>query len=232
MLHLSVTDTGIGISDDQIAMIFDRFTQADSSITRKFGGSGLGLSIVKGLVDAMTGRIDVVSEVSVGSCFNVHIPVQRVASGPQAEATAGRQARRPVAARPVRVLVAEDNVLNADTLRLLLDRRGVVASIARNGEEALKLFQPGHFDLVLMDIQMPVLDGESALKGIRKLEAALGRTNTVVIACTAYVDPDSRARYQRLGFDHVVAKPIDVKEIDGLVGLAAKRIEGRSDQPD
>lgn len=198
ILVLSVEDTGIGIGKDQLAIIFDRFTQADSSITRKFGGSGLGLSIVKGLVTTMGGWTDVVSEKGKGSCFTVRIPVQTSPLEPVADVDARFTLARSIAPRPVRVLVVEDNVLNADTLRLILDRKGVAASIARNGEEALKLFEPGHFDLVFMDIQMPVLDGESAVKVLRKLEAASGPDAAIVVACTAHVDPDHHADPGRL----------------------------------
>ncbi len=222
-LVVSVADTGIGISKDLLETIFDRFTQADSSITRKFGGSGLGLSIVKGLVSAMGGRIEVTSEPGQGSRFTVSIPVQLSVGEVARIGQASTGVRVGMPHRPVRVLVAEDNVLNADTLRLLLDRKGVVVTLAHNGEEALKLFEPGRFDLVLMDIQMPVLDGESALKVLRKFEAASGRMTAIVAACTAYVDEERAARYRQIGFDHVLPKPIDPDEIDLLIGVAVKR---------
>jgi len=129
------------------------------------------------------------------------------------------------------VLVAEDNVLNADTLRILLDRNGIAVTVARDGEEALGLFEPGRYDLILMDIQMPVLDGEAALKVIRQLERTSQARSAFIVACTAYVDPDRIERYRQLGFDDILAKPINADELRRLASLAeVLAIEPRADR--
>jgi CheY-like chemotaxis protein len=228
-LTIEVEDTGIGMTADQIAVVFERFTQADSSITRRFGGSGLGLSIVKGLVDAMGGDIRVKSTVGSGSCFTVTLPMQmRAGESPDAAASGIFRTGTGISRRALRVLVAEDNVLSADTLKLLLDRTGIAVSIARDGEEALKFFEPGRFDLIFMDIQMPALDGEAALRVIRQLEQNLNAKAALVVACTAFVDPDRTARYRELGFDDVLPKPVDADELYRLVAVA----EGRLNEPE
>ncbi len=228
MLIISVADTGIGMNKEQLAVVFDRFTQADSSITRQFGGSGLGLSIVNGLVHAMGGQIAVQSEPGRGSCFTVRIPTQLPSPATLQEASNKPAPGNGIVPRPVRVLVADDNALNANTLRLLLDRQHVVVSVATNGEEVLKWFEPGRFDLIFMDIQMPVLDGESALKVIRKLETDSGSVGAVAVACTAHVDPDRQARYLQLGFDRVLPKPVDPEAIADLLSLVSTRIKGQA----
>lgn len=226
VLVLDVADTGIGISRDQLVIIFDRFTQADSSITRRFGGSGLGLSIVSGIVEAMNGEISVKSEPDKGSCFTVRIPVPVSWDG-RARETQTRQkseAGRP----PLRVLIADGNILNAGMLGLLLDRSAVAVSVARNNEEILKLFVPGQCELVFMDVQMPVFDGETAVKVLRRLEAETPGARAVVVACVDHLDEASRARYHKMGFDHAIRKAPEASEIDQLMRLAEMRIRWAS----
>lgn len=213
-LVLDVEDTGIGMSPLQLERIFDRFTQADASITRRYGGSGLGLAIVKGIVDAMGGTIAVTSEIGAGSCFTVRIPAER--AGHSAPHPSVRW-RESVKHRPLKVLVVEDNEINRETLRLLLMSEGIAPTLASNGEEAVETFRPDTYDLVLMDIQMPVLDGMSALKVIRKVEDDAKARHTRIIACSAYTDDRSMTQFMRMGFDGVLPKPVDPEAIHALL---------------
>lgn len=211
VLEIDVRDTGIGMSADQLELIFDRFSQADSSITRRFGGSGLGLAIVKGLIDAMGGEILVSSQLGHGSTFSLKLPMtERV---PVAAVVLPETAPSIDRSRDLRVLVVEDNDPSAKVLQLLLEQEGVALTLARNGEEAIAAFEPGAYDLILMDIQMPLLDGESAMKVMRRLEMDGTGWPSRIVACTAFARSDKNAHYLRTGFNHVLEKPVDPEKL-------------------
>lgn len=232
ILELEVEDTGIGMTEDELEIVFDRFTQANSSSTRNYGGSGLGLSIAKGLAEAMGGTVDAVSRPGLGSRFSVHLPILRHGGEIVSPDDDKSERVNPGSAMPplsLRVLVAEDHPVNARMLQLLLGRKGILATMADNGAKAVELFEPGEFDLVIMDIQMPVLDGESALKAIRQLDQGFAVSPTYTVACTAAVEPAQVDRYRRMGFDDVLAKPIAIDALDQILATAAKQCAARHD---
>lgn len=208
VLQFNVIDSGIGIKPDAQQKIFEAFQQADSSTTRKFGGTGLGLSISVRLAELMGGTLGLRSRAGVGSAFSLRLPL-RVDSG----VSSAVQVQEPeliVSSAGVRVLVAEDNVVNQRLVQRILERAGCIVTIASNGREAVDHLRQDFFDVVLMDVQMPVLDGLSALNEWRSLEQ--GR-KTPVIALTAHALEGDREKYLAAGFDDYAAKPFKPEEL-------------------
>jgi CheY-like chemotaxis protein len=216
-IHCEVRDTGIGIPRDKQSKIFDVFEQADNSSTRKYGGTGLGLAISSRLVELMGGRLWVESEPGQGSTFHFTIragkvdPLPRDASS--AEPAICSDARvlvvphPPVAARPLRVLLAEDSPLNQKLAVALLERRGHCVVVAADGVQAVERALAGPFDLALMDLQMPEMDGLEATETIREHERLNGG-HLPIIALTAHAMVGDRARCVAAGMDAYVSKPI------------------------
>ncbi|MEO8114130.1 MAG: ATP-binding protein, partial [Phenylobacterium sp.] len=214
-VRLAVSDTGPGVAADRIEHLFDRFAQADASITRRFGGTGLGLAICRDLCEAMGGAIRVESELGQGSRFIVDLPLPRSVSqalSAPAEAPAAALAQA-AGSTPLRVLAAEDNAVNQLVLRTLLDQVGVDLTMVADGAEAVDAWEAGDFDLILMDIQMPRMDGPTAARAIRAREAASGRRRTPIIALTANAMKHQVDQYAAAGMDAFVAKPISVGEL-------------------
>ncbi|RII25958.1 MAG: hypothetical protein CXR30_17495 [Geobacter sp.] len=211
-----VRDTGIGIEESKLEMIFETFTQADSSITRKYGGSGLGLAISRKLVETMGGHLRVASKVGVGSQFGFTIPL-RVSSGSEISDKAEKpaQAKSEVPGSPVAanddslplVLLVDDSLDNRRLLRLLLVRKHLNIHEASNGSEAQELFEKNAYALVLMDIQMPVMDGYTATRLLRQMEQKSGRARTPVIALTAHDTEDDIRACLEAGCDDHISKP-------------------------
>jgi len=225
MLHFLVADTGIGIAAEKQQIIFDSFSQADSSTTRKYGGIGLGLAISKHLVEKMGGKMWVESEVGRGTQF--HFTAWLRTSEKTIEAGTARYSLH-VARDPkdvFRVLVAEDNQVNQLLTTRLLEKRGHRAVVVANGREALEALKKENYDLVLMDVHMPVMDGLEATSAIRQREKETG-FHQPVIALTASVD---RARCLAAGMDGHLAKPIQPHELDDLleIQLAHRRKVGK-----
>ncbi|QRJ62226.1 ATP-binding protein [Azospira restricta] len=206
-VHFAVRDSGIGIPYDKQAGIFEAFSQADGSITRRFGGTGLGLTICQKLVTMMGGRIWVVSEPGEGSIFHFTL---RVGIG----SLAAQRAAAPAvpALQPLSVLLAEDNLINQRLAVTLLERRGHRVSVCGNGEEVLQELAGEDFDLVLMDIQMPVMGGFEATRRIREQEAGSGR-HQVIVAMTANAMRGDREHCLAAGMDGYVSKPIRKEEM-------------------
>ncbi len=214
-IAFQVRDTGPGIDSDVQSSIFDRFTQADTSITRRFGGSGLGLSICRELVALMDGTIGVSSEAGSGSAFWFTI-----------ECDIGEEADKVVlnndqdtpdddgtqsGLEDLQILVAEDNHVNRMVIKAILDSFGIKAAVVENGSLALEAVKAGGFDIVLMDVQMPVMDGITATAEIRALE---GESASIpVIALTANAMHGDRERYLAQGFTEYVSKPIDARAL-------------------
>ena len=216
-VELVVSDTGIGMTEAQCGAIFEKFVQADSSTTRRFGGTGLGLAICKGLVEQMGGSIAVGSKPGEGTCFSVRLPLKAVAQTDPTEhapdlITLG--GALTVDGRPARILSAEDNLTNRLVLKAYLDKLGVELHMVENGEEAVTAFKREPFDLVLMDIQMPVKNGEDAIQDIRAFERAEHRLPTPVVALTANVMTDQVNRYAMLGFDAHTEKPLSPEGLE------------------
>ncbi len=203
-LHFSVKDTGIGIAPERLDAIFDPFTQADASMTRRFGGTGLGTTISKQLVELMGGKIWAESTVGEGTTFHVLLPLVVARFAPQ-------QARvRTAAALPhLRVLVADDVPQNLELLQLLMARRGHTMTGAADGAQVVELAAHQDFDLILMDFQMPTIDGLTATRLIREQAEAAGRPRVPVIAMTASVLAEHRRASQEVGMDGFATKPVD-----------------------
>ncbi len=207
-LRFAITDTGIGIPADKHKSIFRAFVQADSSTTRRFGGTGLGLAISSGLVGQMGGAMKVESMPGEGSRFEFTIPLERVRECPPAPVASPVVAK---AAQPLHILLAEDNPVNQHIARSFLAQRGHRVTVVDDGEKAVAAMQEHFFDVVLMDIQMPVLDGVEATKQIRELELIRGDRHTPVVAFTAKVMKEDVERYFSVGFDACIPKPINKK---------------------
>lgn len=204
-LHLSVRvkDTGIGLDSDSIKRLFNSFTQAEQSTTRRFGGTGLGLAICKQLTELMGGTIGVESQFGVGSTFWIDIPVQR-GTAPSAAPSLAPTVQDD---RPLRLLVAEDNPTNQFLMRAILESLGHSITIVGNGAEAVAAADGNNFDAILMDVQMPVMDGPTATREIRRQMREGARLP--IVALTANAMPGDRESYIAAGMDDYVSKPVD-----------------------
>ncbi len=207
-LAFAVTDTGIGISPEGRTKVFGKFLQVDGSSTRRVGGSGLGLAICKDLLSLMGGEISFETELGAGSQFMFNVPCGRAAA-PGETSAAGHL--DPEA--DIRILVVDDNTTNRLVLQTLLGHMGVATQIACNGMEGVAAWESGHWDVILMDIHMPEMDGLEASMAIRQEERARGRKRTPIIAVTASVLSHETARYRAAGMDDVVAKPVETSTL-------------------
>ena len=225
-LIMRVADTGPGISLEQQARVFDSFAQADASTTRRYGGSGLGLSICRALVELMGGQILLDSLPGQGTTFTVRLPLER-AERPAPEAVDDAPAAE---APPLRILAAEDNAMNQLVLRTLLDQVGLEARIVGNGEEALGAWEEGGWDVILMDVQMPVMDGPTATRRIRERERKAGGSRIPIIALTANAMSHHLEDYRRAGMDALVAKPIKLPELFAVLQQVASQDVAQTDQ--
>jgi CheY-like chemotaxis protein len=203
VLRFSVNDSGIGIPAADRAQIFEAFAQVDASTTRKHGGAGLGLAIAARLVTLLGGTIGVDSELGRGSQFRFTVQLTR---GAQVHVTSPAL-KREGEARPLKILVAEDNEFNIQLLQLMLERRGHIPSVCSTGDEALRLSEAHAFDLLLLDLHMPVLDGFQVIERIRAREHAAGE-HLPVIALTARSRPEDRERCLAAGMDDFLSKPL------------------------
>jgi two-component system, sensor histidine kinase and response regulator len=221
VLRGAVSDAGIGIPPDRVGKIFEAFEQVDGSTTRKYGGTGLGLSISQRLVEIMQGRIWAESVVSQGSTFRFEVRL-KVAADANRHLTArevGIQ-RAAESVRGLKILLAEDNVLNQKLAVLLLEKHQHRVTVVDDGRKVIDAFQREPFDLILMDVQMPVLDGFAAVGEIRKLEGASGR-RIPIIAMTAHAMKGDRERCLESGMDGYVSKPIQPQKLyDAIDQLA------------
>ena len=219
-LTLEVQDTGVGFPTDQAARLFERFSQADGSITRRFGGTGLGLSICRSLVEMMGGEISVVSTPNIGSRFTVHLPLER-AEGGQGRVTLDQrpQASHVRLGRCLRILLAEDHPVNQRVVQLILANQNIDLVTVDDGAQAVAAFAGGGFDLVLMDMQMPLMDGLSATRAIRALEAERGVGPTPVIMLSANAMPEHQQEAHAAGANLHVPKPITAASL--LAGIQA-----------
>jgi signal transduction histidine kinase/ActR/RegA family two-component response regulator len=215
-LHCTVRDTGIGISREKQEAIFQPFAQEDASTTRKYGGTGLGLSICTRIVELMNGRMWLESEPGAGSRFHftceLGLPVVQSATQP----AAGVEQSEASDLYGLKVLLAEDNVVNQKVAAALLERKGYSVQIAQNGREAVELFRRQAFDLILMDMQMPEMDGTEAVSHIRNDEKGTGG-RIPIIAVTANAMKGDEERCLRAGFDAYLAKPIRAGELFNMI---------------
>lgn len=217
-LVISVTDSGIGIAPDVLPRLFETFTQGEGEATRRFGGAGLGLSICRRLAGLMGGTLEAQSEVGHGSVFTIWLPLERGAPGAEASPAGTHVA-------DLRVLVAEDNETNQRVVRTVLNALGVDPTVVPDGRAAVEAWGRGDWDLVLMDIQMPVRDGVTATRDIRRIEAEQGLSPTRIVALTANALPAQVSEYEAAGMDGVVPKPI---MIDQLHAALVEAFEGKA----
>ncbi|WP_269532243.1 response regulator [Chitinimonas sp. BJYL2] len=212
-LYVEVEDTGIGLSDIEQAQLFQSFQQADATTTRRYGGTGLGLAIARQLALLMGGEVGVRSQPGQGSTFWLRVPMTLPGSPSQTPpATAGQPAVSGLGG--YRVLLVEDNEINQEITSYLLKRAGVTVEVASNGEQALAALGKADFDLVLMDMQMPIMDGMTATARIRS-QAAL--SNLPIIALTANALSTDRERYLQAGVSDYLAKPIEPDQLFAML---------------
>lgn len=214
LLKFTVMDSGIGIPEDQTGILFNSFTQVDHSNTREFGGTGLGLAISKNLVELMSGQIWVESKVGEGSRFYFTSILESSGEGEYRIASSEKNKPGMEQSEALRILLAEDDLVSRMVVEKFSEEKGWKVFIASNGKEAVDLLKRMHFDIILMDVLMPVMDGFTATRIIRQMD---GSKNTPIIAITAYALKEDRGRCIDAGMDDYLAKPIDAEEFYAIV---------------
>ncbi|MDB5492643.1 MAG: Histidine kinase [Micavibrio sp.] len=204
ILAIEVIDSGIGIPEDKVAAIFDKFVQADASTTRKYGGTGLGLAIARAFAEKMGGRLSVSSRVGLGSNFLLELPLRNSARHAAIDAD-----ENPADSVRKNILVVEDYEPNVVVITAMLDILGYSYDCARNGLEAVRIIQTGRYDLILMDVQMAGMDGLESTQRIRAFEAENNMPRTPIIAMTAHVQDSDKAKCLAAGMDDFIGKPFD-----------------------
>jgi PAS domain S-box-containing protein len=235
VLRISITDTGIGFDPSRTAALFSPFTQGDGSVTRSFGGTGLGLAITRRLVHLMDGEISANGQPDLGACFTVTLPVEKTSLDADDQIAADGQnldlSSRPVYLKPISVLLVEDHDINRKLAEIMLQRMGYRYVSACDGLQALDILEKDRFDVVLMDVMMPVMDGITALKLLREREAEQGQ-RTRVLMVTAHAMTGDRERFLGAGADGYVSKPMSQaalqKEIERVLNVPHA---GESDAP-
>jgi PAS domain S-box-containing protein len=229
VVRFEVADTGIGIDEAAQAKLFQKFTQADVSISRRFGGTGLGLAIAKQLVELMGGTIGFSSAPGAGSVFCFEIPLERVAA-PAAKASAAVAVAPAAPKRALDVLIAEDNKINQKVAQLIISNGGHRVDLADDGRQAVDAARANHYDVILMDLQMPELDGIAAAKEIRQLAGRAGQVP--IIALTSHAMAGMREEVIAAGMDDYVSKPFDASVLLAkLEHLAAFHRAGEQRKP-
>ncbi len=224
-LYITVSDTGIGIQDGTIDHIFQRFTQADASYTRQYEGAGLGLALVKRIVDLMDGNIVVDSEIGGGTTICLALLLD-VPETDQNGVTGKKPAHAPKGR--LNILLAEDEPISQMATALMLRRLGHSVQAVGNGLEALEILSMNEFDCILMDVQMPEMDGVEATRLIRSLDDLGDKTRIPIIALTAYAMPGDREKFLAAGMDDHVAKPIVQAELENALRLAGSTLRGNA----
>jgi signal transduction histidine kinase/ActR/RegA family two-component response regulator len=239
---LTVHDTGVGVPAGKLPLLFEKFTQADSTATRRFGGTGLGLSICRELTQMMGGEIHARSREGEGSLFEVRLPLARsLATEPSSTPVSDLRSatlsaedldETPDAAapddgegRPLRILAAEDNPTNQQVLAAVMGSLGLEVEIVGDGAAAVAAWTDGAYDMILMDIQMPVMDGIAAAKAIRSQEALTRRPRTPIVALTANALSHQVDEYLAAGMDDHVAKPIEIAKLYDAICTVMSRAE-------
>ena len=213
-VRFCVSDTGIGIPADKIRMILEPFSQADTSTTRVYGGTGLGLTISRNLIELMGGELSIDSTPGSGSRFCFDLPLAIASDRRHAER---EEAPLAVAPRGRSILVAEDSTVNQTVVRTMLAKQGYAVTVVGDGAQAIDAYAAGSFDLILMDIQMPNLDGLAATERIRSMEASSGR-HVPIIALTANAFEEDRRRCLAAGMDDFIAKPFRLDVLMQTIG--------------
>jgi CheY-like chemotaxis protein len=231
-LHCAVRDTGIGLSEEEQQRMFRPFTQADSSTTRKFGGTGLGLAICRQLVELMAGQIGVTSTEGKGATFWFNVRLnKRVATDGTGSSNTSRASMtsEPPGYQTLRILLAEDNRMNQKIAAAQLSKLGCKVEVVSNGREAVSAWERTPFDVILMDCQMPEMDGFEATRRIRVLERGGSARTTTIIAMTASAMQGDRENCLRAGMDDYLAKPVDMALLQGVLERNLCRIRSQSE---
>ena len=223
-IQFDIVDSGIGINADRLESIFDPFTQADATMSRRFGGTGLGTTISKQLVELMGGRITASSRIGEGSCFSVTLPLLEGTRSTSAPDINANQNFLP----SLNILAADDIEQNRKLLNIMLAKQGHSVTLASNGQEVIDALQTRSFDIILMDVQMPVVDGLTASLRIREMERESGRDRTPIIALTASVLEQDRLAAKQADMDGFTSKPI---ELPLLLAEMARVLHGVSSSP-
>ncbi|QLA20074.1 transporter substrate-binding domain-containing protein [Desulfolutivibrio sulfoxidireducens] len=219
----TVSDTGIGISDTELKNIFEPFAQAEGSYTRRFQGAGLGLSIVRKLIALMDGELAIDNTPGEGTTMYVSLPFELpVTAKERSERGAADHAPPP---EPLRILFAEDDEISLFSGTKLLEKSGYAVVAAMDGQEALNRLSEQHFDLILMDIQMPVLDGVKATQAIRRATDLGAKANIPIIAMTAYAMTGDREKFLAAGMNDYLSKPVDIASLREVIGRVLSRPE-------
>jgi len=226
LLEFSVSDTGIGIRPEDQARIFSPFTQADASTTRNYGGTGLGLTISRKLVELMNGELRVESVPDHGSTFYFTVRLKIPQMAPEESGESSQSPQPFLRRRALQVLLAEDTPTNQKVAQYLLTKRGHIVEIARNGRQAVDMIARRDYDVVLMDVQMPVMDGFQATAAIRAMQDPV-KARLPVIAMTAHALKQDAERCIAAGMDAYISKPIHVDEFIELVELLGEAEAGR-----
>lgn len=216
-LRFEIKDTGIGMTSNEIKKIFDSFSQGKQEITRKFGGSGLGLAITKRLLHLMKSEIDVISEPGKGSTFGFHLSLERgkITNHKDNDPEIQTQRTKSYSKTP-RILIAEDNAANITVITQFLSLWGMEPDVAGNGEEVLEMIKSEDYDLIIMDLRMPKMDGYEAARNIREREKPYFQ-NIPIIAMTASATVDIKHRVKAVGMDDFVSKPFDPDELFSII---------------
>jgi CheY-like chemotaxis protein len=215
-LRMVVRDSGVGIAPEKLPSLFEKFTQADNSATRRFGGTGLGLAICRELTQMMGGSINVESREGYGSTFTVEAPLTRTSAAVEGAI----EPATPSYDKNIRLLAAEDNPTNQQVLAAVMASLGIDIDIVGDGRQAVESWKAGGYDLVLMDIQMPVMDGIAAAREIRQCEEDEGRRRTPIVALTANALTFQVEEYLAAGMDDHVAKPIEIAKLYAAISNA------------
>ncbi|WP_169732623.1 PAS domain-containing hybrid sensor histidine kinase/response regulator [Desulfonatronum lacustre] len=220
----TVTDTGIGIPEYEVKNLFDSFFQVDGSYTRNFQGAGLGLAIVKRLVDLLGGKVTVKSDVGKGTSMRVLLPF-KLPGGMGIPGQGEMTGQHHEAKHRLRILLVEDEPSNALPIRKLLEKAGHTVTLAKDGQQALDLFKDQDFDLILMDIQMPVMNGVEATKGIRSSTDLGPKKDIPIIALTAYAMFGDKEKFLEAGMDDYLAKPVRMEDLEKVLEKHLRTIQ-------
>jgi len=235
VVKFAVRDTGVGIPRRKAHLLFEKFTQLDGAMSRKYGGTGLGLAICKHLAALLNGEIGVTSEPGQGSDFWVTVPFGKAEPAAQEMRLPLPLVTEPVELPSARILLAEDNLVNQKVVTAMLTKLGMKVDVVSNGLQSLLALQRATYDLVLMDVQMPEMDGLQATELIRSVEGKTLDTAVPIVALTANAMESDRARCMEAGMDDYLSKPIDFGALERTLALWLRHpedeIETSADRP-
>ena len=213
---ITVSDTGIGISEESVKSVFEPFVQAEGTYTRRFQGAGLGLSIVRRLVNLLGGDISIDSTLGEGTTVYLSLPLKI----PVAKQNLLELKANPVitpSLSSLRILIAEDDTVSSLTCKRMLEKTGYSVTSVKDGKEALQLLYEKDFDLILMDIQMPVMDGVEVTKAIRKTSNLGAKSGIPIVAMTAYAMAGDREKFLAAGMNDYISKPVDLEDLKQVI---------------